>query len=237
MKNRRLLISLIIISLMSLPTFAQMEVSLPDRLKPKIGIRVGLNLSNFLEEDNDGLCSGSYDLLVGFHAGIFIEIPIGKRFAFEPALLISRKGFQNSYEWTDSIGQFHEEYQAHSLYYLDIPLPFIITQEFGIVKIFGATGPYLGIGVGGNKYDEFIIDGVKEYDDYKISWGYTEGKDDYTHIDWGLTFGAGVEIKSFQVSFYYDLGFANISVNTENGYCIGNKVARFSLAYKFGKIE
>ncbi len=236
MKKRKRIVLLTLLSVFYITSFAQMEVSKPDRLKPKIGIRAGFNLSNFVEQEDDGINSSSYDLLPGFHAGIFVEIPIGERFAFEPGIMISRKGFQYSSEWTDSIGQLHEYYQVHTLYYLDIPLPFIVSQEFGIMKIFGGAGPYLGFGIGGNMYDEEKIDGVKDENDYKIAWG-NKDPDDYRNLDWGLTFNAGVEIKSFQVSFAYELGFANISEETGNGLTINNKVARFSVAYKFGKIE
>jgi len=237
MKQRQKLIPLILILLLSANSFAQRAVSKPDRLKPKIGVRAGLNLSNFLEEDNDGINSRGYEVLIGFHACMFVEIPLSNRFAFEPGLMISRKGYQNSDEWTDSIGQFHEYYEMKSPYYIDIPLLFSVSQDFGTFGLYGAAGPYLGIGIAGGIYDENKIDGIKEDSDYKISWGGTEGKDDFKHMDWGFTFGMGVKIKSFQVSFYYDLGMGNISVDRENDLSINNKVARISLSYVFGKIE
>lgn len=237
MKTRKRIVILSILAAFCITAFGQMEVDKPDRLKPKIGIRAGLNLSNFLEEDNDDVNSNSYDLLPGFHAGVFVEIPIGQRFAFEPCVMITSKGFQYSGEWTDSIMQKHDYYQAHTLFYIDIPLTFKVTQEFGIVRIFGAFGPYLGTGIGGNKYDQEKIDGVKDENDYKISWGNSDGKDDYTHIDWGLTFGGGAEIRGIQLSFYYDLGLGNVSVYRDNGFSIYNKVARISVAYRFGNIQ
>lgn len=237
MKQRQKLVFLIIISFLCIPSFAQRAVSKPDRLKTKIGIRAGLNLSNFLEEEDNSINSKGYDILIGFHASIFVKIPMSKRFAFEPGIMISRKGFQNSETNTDSIGQFHDFYEIQSLYYIDIPLTFTVSQHFGSFGLHGAVGPYVGTGIAGSIYDEDKIDGVKSETDTKISWGVTEGKDDFKHMDWGFTFGMGVEIKSIQISFYYDLGMGNISVERENGLCINNKVARISLAYIFGKIE
>jgi len=237
MKQRQKLVFLIIISFLCLPSFAQRAVSKPDRLKTKIGIRAGLNLSNFLEEEDNNINSKGYDILIGFHASIFVKIPMSNRFAFEPGIMISRKGFQNSETWTDSIGQSHDFYEIQSLYYIDIPLTFTVSQDFGTFGIHGAIGPYIGIGIAGSIYEENKLDGVKSETDNKISWGGTAGKDDFKHLDWGFTFGLGVEIKSFQISFYYDLGMGNISVERENGLTIYNKVARISVGYIFGKIE
>jgi len=237
MKQRQKLIVLIILTILCIPSFAQMEVSKPDRFLPKIGVKAGLTLSNFLDEEDDYSNSTNYNMRVGFHAGIFVEIPISNRFAFEPGILFLTKGYYYSDSWTDSIEQEHEYYEEKYLYYLDIPLPFKASLEFGGIKIFGTAGPYLGIGIGGKIYDYDKIDGVKDESEEKVSWGSTEGKDHLKPFDYGLTFGAGVEFKSFQLSFAYDLGLANISVYTEEGYKINNRVMLVSLAYKFGKIE
>lgn len=237
MKLSNKLLLLIILSFLGVPLFAQMEVDKPDRLKPQLGIRAGLNLSNFLEEEESSINSKGYEILIGFHACIFVKIPMSNRFAFEPGLMISRKGFQDNQTWTDSLEQFHDFYEIQSLYYIDIPLTFTVSQDFGTFGIHGAFGPYIGTGIAGSIYDEDKIDGVKYETDTKISWGGTAGKDDFMHMDWGFTFGMGIDIKSFQISFFYDLGMANISVERENDLTINNKVARISLAYIFGKIE
>lgn len=237
MKLRQKLILLTLLSFLCLPAFGQRAVSKPDRLKPKIGVRAGLNLSNFLEENDAGVNSRGYKVLIGFHACMFVEIPLSNRFAFEPGLMISRKGYQYSYEETDTLGQFLEHFEMKSPYYIDIPLLFSVSQDFGTFGLLGAIGPYLGIGIAGNIYEENKIDGMNEDSDYKISWGGTEGKDDFKHMDWGFTFGLGVKIKSFQVSFYFDLGMGNISVDRDNDLSINNKVSRISVSYVFGKIE
>ena len=121
MKYKFKLLLLILFSSLCIPSFGQMEVSKPDRLKPQVGIRGGLNLSNFLIEDDESIHSKGYDILIGFHASVFVKIPMSNRIAFEPGLTISRKGFQNDEQWTDSIEQSHEFYEIQSLYYIDIP--------------------------------------------------------------------------------------------------------------------
>ncbi len=230
MKQRQKLLSLIILTILCIPSFAQMEVSKPDRFLPKIGLKAGLNIANFLEKDNDGKCSDEYDAKIGFHAGIVVEIPFGKRFAVEPSIMVSTKGFQYNTEYEDTT--FYQEY---NLYYLDIPIPVEVMLEIGIVKVFAAAGPYFGIGIGGNAYDESKTGGVKyEENDDKISWG---DKDGLKSLDYGLTLGFGAEFKGFQLRFAYDLGLANISNYTDNDFKRNNRVTRISLAYKFGLIK
>jgi hypothetical protein len=152
-------------------------------------------------------------------------------------MMISRKGFRNSATWTDSIGQSHDFFERQSLIYVDFPLLITVTQDVGFFGFHGAIGPYIGTGIAGSIYDEDKIDGEKSETDNKISWGGTGGKDDFKHMDFGLTFGLGFAYKSFQLSFYYDLGLINISADTSNGLGIYNKVARISLGYIFGKID
>lgn len=230
MEKRKKLVLFIIVSFLCLPSFAQMEVSKPDRLLPKFGVQAGLNIANFLEKDNDGISSDVYDPKIGFHAGIVVEIPFGKRFAIEPGIMISTKGFQYNTEYEDTT--FYQEY---NLYYLDIPVPVEVMLEIGIVKVFAAAGPYLGIGIAGNVYDESKTGGIKfDENDDKISWGEEDG---LKSLDYGLTLGFGAEIKGFQLRFAYDLGLANISNYTDNNFKRNNRVIRISLAYKFGLIK
>lgn len=230
MKKRKGTALIVMLFVFCISTFAQMEVAKPDRFLPKFGIKAGLNIANFLEKDNDGICSDVYDPKIGFHAGIVVEIPLGKRFAVEPSIMVSTKGFQYTAEDSDTT-----YYQEYNLYYLDIPIPVEVMLEIGMVKVFAAFGPYIGIGIGGNTYDESKSGGVKfDENDDKISWG---DKDGLKSLDYGLTLGFGVELKGFQLSFAYDLGLANISNYTENDFKQNNRVTRISLAYKFGLIK
>ena len=219
--------------------YGQKEVTLPDWLLPNIGIKAGLNLSNFLEEDNESAISTDYTMNKGFHAGLTFEIHMGKLFSFEPGLLFSMKGYNYYDEWhNDSLNQDEAHYEEMRLYYLDIPLNMKASLDIGKFIIYGTAGPYLGIGLSGKEYYYDEIDGVTTDDEEeKISWGNNENKDRLRGLDYGLTLGAGIEVWYLQLGFAYDLGLANISVYRENDYKINNRVLRISLTYKFGKIE
>ena len=222
----------------SISGFAQMEVVKPDRFLPKIGLKAGLTISNFYEADEESVNSEEYDMNIGFHAGLIAEIPLSKRLSIETGLLFTTKGFNYSDEWyDDSLGTDNEYYQEYKLFYLDIPITIKGALEFGGIKLFGAAGPYLGIGIGGHEYYEDIVDGIKEDDTSKISWGSDDEKNDLKQLDYGLILGAGLEFKGFQLGFSYYLGLANISTYTEYDYKVNNRVIQISLAYKFGLIK
>jgi hypothetical protein len=56
-------------------------------------------------------------------------------------------------------------------------------------------------------------------------------------FDSGLTFGGGVEIKSFLIGISYDLGLYNISPYSYNGFKMNNRVLKLSIGYRLGNAD
>lgn len=52
-----------------------------------LGIKAGVNFSNFAGNDSDG-----FNVLTGFHAGIFTEVQLFKHLTFQPELVYSKQG-------------------------------------------------------------------------------------------------------------------------------------------------
>lgn len=184
----------------------------------KFGIKAGLNLSNMLIKDDQDTYSTDFKMSPGFHVGPTAEIPINKMFSFETALLLSTKGYKYSESgYTESA----------NLLYLDLPLTAKASFDIGSIKIYGAFGPYIGMGLSGK---------FKSTDspDETLNWG-SGSEDDLKRIDLGLTFGAGVEINAIQIGLSYGLGLANISSFTDGGSKINNRVVGISVGYRFGK--
>ena len=121
-----------------------------------------------------------------------------------------------------------------NLYYLDIPLTLKASHEISEgLKLFGAVGPYVGIGLIGKTKVTFEFQGEEDTEVEDVKWGSNENSDDVKRLDMGLTFGAGVEIKSIMLGISYDLGLANISSYQDNGATRKNKVLKFSIGYRF----
>ena len=218
MKNYTKISMVLLISLLCVQTNAQ-----------TFGLKAGLNLSNMLEKDNDDTYSNDYKMNPGFHIGGSFDIPINDLLSFESGLLLTTKG-----------ARVEEEDMGFSLkakinlYYLDIPLTLKASHEISEgLKLFGAVGPYVGIGLIGKTKVTFEFLGEEDTEVEDVKWGSNENSDDVKRLDMGLTFGAGVEIKSIMLGISYDLGLANISSYQDNGATRKNKVLKFSIGYRF----
>ena len=195
------------------------------------GVKAGLNLSNFLIK-NDNFHNDT-KMNPGFHFGPTIEIPIDEMFSFESGLLLSTKGMKIS-EKENYMGSSIEFIQKVNLYYLDIPLTAKATFDIGGSKIYGTFGPYVGMGLSGKSKTEYTQNGENRTTEEEINFGSNEGEDNFMRLDYGLTAGAGIELKSIQIGISYNLGLANIINYSDNENTIKNRVLGVSVGYKFG---
>src|ERR1700744_2547677 len=70
----------------------EQQTSTESGLKPKFGIKGGLNLTNlYVDNSNDE------HIKAGFNAGVFAKLPITKGFSIQPELLYSVKGAKETY--------------------------------------------------------------------------------------------------------------------------------------------
>lgn len=191
----------------------------------KYGVKAGLNLANMLEKDDDDTYSDDYSMKIGFHLGGTAEIPISEKFSVQPGLLFSTKGFKMKIEGID--GFFEDMNINVNLNYLEIPINAIYKIELGYSKLCINAGPYLGYALSGKvSYDE---------DSESIDIGSSDD-DDLKALDYGFNIGAGIEINdAITIGLQYGLGLGNLSIDTDNGYKLNNRVIGISVGYMFGQ--
>jgi opacity protein-like surface antigen len=222
MKKLTNLFVVVIVSMMTTGLFAQ-----------NLGVKAGLNLSNMVHKDDDDTFSDDYKWNPGFHAGLTADFPITEMFSFETGLLLSTRGFRISEEYI-ILGETYEVEGKLNLLYLEIPLTGKVSFDIGGAKIYGAFGPYVGVGLTGKSKSEITINGDTEKEEEDIEWGSDEEGDDLKRLDYGLTVGAGVEISAIQIGVSYGLGLAKINPDTSNGAKINNRVIGVSVGFRFG---
>lgn len=228
-------LALIFFALVVTKTFAQSNSKLEEKKREKISyvVKGGLNLSNLLVKVNETTYSKDFKSKPGFHVGITADIPISEKIAFESGILLSTNGFKNNV--TETIGnEMYERKDSYNLLYIDVPLTGKAYFNMGQTKIFGALGPYIGLGLSGKAKSELTMNGQTESHSQNIKWGTNSG-DNLKRPDFGMTASVGTEISSIQFSLYYNLGLTNISATTDNGYKINNRVFGLTVGYKFGK--
>ncbi|MBQ0057299.1 MAG: porin family protein [Bacteroidales bacterium] len=193
------------IGLLSVASTANAQKLSLDELPPyKLGITAGMNASSFSHAGFDGK--------FGFHAGVnalFDASGLLENTFVRTELLFQRKGA--------TVGD-HTKFRTC---YLELPVHY--GYAYGINNdwtIFGETGPYFAIGLGGRvrwDYEDVIpdpMDGdkyiiVKEKGSEKF---FSNGDDDPSNFDtgWGLHVGAIFQ-QNHQISIGWDWGFINMN--------------------------
>lgn len=192
------------------------------------GIKGGLNSAKIILKENEEDLSEDFDPLLGFHAGLTAEFPINNLFSFQTGALLSTKGMK--FEELNSVVDITSKM---NLLYLDIPLH--LKANFGSsegLNIYALAGPYVGIGLVGKIKTEgkFMDEEYSNVDD--IKFGSNE-EDDLKRLDYGVSVGAGIELKKITIGATYNLGLANLATDTNNGEKVNHRVFQISLGYKF----
>ncbi len=134
MKTKLIYIALILLLSASLAIAQSTEKG-----KMSFAILGGVNLQNLTGKDNNG-DKLENDMIIGFHAGVNIQIPVAPEFYFQPGLLFTTKGAENTY------GSLTGTYK---LSYIEMPLNFVYKALLGKGYIMVGFGPYIGYGIGG----------------------------------------------------------------------------------------
>jgi hypothetical protein len=170
-------------------------VKAQDEAGSKIGIKAGLNLSNYYVHDvND------QDLKTGFHVGIFLKSPINERVSFCPEILFSQKGSTLYYD-----NSFAKGTLDLTTNYIDAPLLFRVDLVPGF---YITAGPYLSFLVNASVKDanpNGTAKFEKELD-----------KTDFNEFDWGMSGGLGFEFGAFNIGARYNYGFVTVGKERTN---------------------
>jgi hypothetical protein len=139
MKTR--LFSILLILILSAP-FALAQST--DNAKTSFAVLGGVNFQNLNGKDIAG-DKLKNDMIIGYHAGVNIQIPIVPQFYFQPGLLYSMKGAKNS----EGSGTYKIKFS-----YLELPLNFVYKALLGKGYFFLGFGPYIGYAIGGKVIPE-----------------------------------------------------------------------------------
>ncbi len=174
----------------------------------------------------------------GFQIGPTVEVPINEIFSFESGLLFSTKGVKLKKE-QEYLNEFIKQNKKLNLLYVDLPLTAKLSTDVGQSKIFGVLGPYVSMGLSGTYENESETGSTPKLHELDVKFGSNEEEGDLKKFDYGLTAGAGIILKSFQIGVNYSLGLADVNVfkYINNATKATNQVMGISVEYKFGKTE
>lgn len=129
MKNKFLSIAIILMLTASL-AIAQRPVG----QRTAFGVLGGVNFQNINGKDFSG-DKLENDMIIGYHAGLNIQIPIAPDFYFQPGLLFSTKGAKSV---NDPVTR------TINLSYIEVPLNLVYKGLLGNGYVMVGFGPYVG---------------------------------------------------------------------------------------------
>jgi hypothetical protein len=190
MKNR--LVSIVLIFVLS-ASFAIAQ----EKSKMSFGILGGVNFQNL----NGKLSSGDKlknDMLLGFHGGFNVQLPIASEFYFQPGLMFATKGAKDTYTILGS--EFTNEIKIN---YIEMPLNLVYKGAVGNGFVMLGFGPYLAYGISGKQ--------VFEGNDLTFERGV-----DYNALDAGANIFAGFETAG-GLFLQLDTQFGMMNIYPEDG--------------------
>jgi opacity protein-like surface antigen len=193
-----------------------------------VGPKVGFNLADMLIKDKEIVYSIQNKYKVGFHIGGTATYEVFENFSVEAGLLFTNKGYHQ-----DSGSSKIKMY----INYIELPINAVYKIELKNYKLNVFAGPYISYAVGGKIRSNTMIfmnaEGEK-VNELQLKFGSDLTKHQFRKMDFGLNFGAGVELTNkVSIDLHYELGMYNISVNTKDKLSYRNQVIEISLGYKF----
>lgn len=156
---------------------------------PSFGLRGGLNMSNMYVEDVD-----DENVLFGFNAGAFVEIPISSLVSIQPEIGFTTKGSEVRYD-----NAFAEGSTKFRLSYIEAPvlLRINVTRGFNL-----HAGPYVGYLVHAKITDEDSSGNTTNTEELN--------EDDLNRVDFGLAAGLGLELDNIGIGARYNYGLTTV---------------------------
>lgn len=194
MKKKRVILLTLVLSVMTMFSFAQ--VGSPKTLKTSFGVKAGVNMSTIVNNQSEiDITPGSK---IGYAGGVFANIHFGYRdegspvgtgvFGLQPEILYSNQGFSS-----DDLDV--------ELNYITVPvmLKFYATNNFNV-----ELGPYFSYLLS-SASESTVVDGTQ------ISLQDLEGGTDY-----GIAAGLSYEANSgFVIGVRYSMGMADMASNLQ----------------------
>ncbi len=206
MKNR--LLSIVLILVLSASFAIAQEPG-----KMSFGILGGVNFQNL----NGKLSSGDKlenDMLLGFHGGVNVQIPIAPEFYFQPGLMYAIKGAKSTYTILGS--EFTDETKLN---YIEMPLNLVYKGALGNGFVMLGFGPYAAYGISGKK--------VFQGNDITYERGV-----DYNAFDAGANIFFGYEMAS-GMFLQLDTQFGMLDIDTDEDATAKNTGFGLSIGYRF----
>jgi hypothetical protein len=202
--------------------------------KMSFGVLGGINFQNLNGKNVSG-DKLENEMILGYHAGVNVQIPIAPQFYFQPGLIFSTKGAKNI---TTVLGVDYTT--TTKLSYIEMPLNLVYKAMLGNGYFMLGFGPYIGYGIAG----KVVTEGGSISLDQDIEFqNVVETSDDmtvpyYKALDFGGNIFAGYELSNgIFAQFNTQLGMVKINpeykILSDDESIVKNTGFGLSMGYRF----
>jgi hypothetical protein len=176
------------------------SAAIPEKEKPAIAVRAGVNLQNLTGKDADG---NKFDnkFKTGFNVGFTADFQIMRKLYFQLAALYTTKGaiVNEGGDVTATLG------------YLELPLHFLVKPQIGERRAIIGFGPYVAFGLSGKAEGDNYPEKAVDFDDEVMAEGYYSNPFTVKKMDVGVNLFCGYEFtKRFSAQLNGQLGLTNL---------------------------
>ncbi|HPF10254.1 MAG TPA: porin family protein [Flavobacteriaceae bacterium] len=186
----------------------------------KIGVKAGLNLSNCHTSMSFGEL---YNNKLGYHFGIIGLLNSSETFGVQPEILYSRQGFVGGKTEYRFYADQAPSYATPVFHFDYLNLPVMLNYS-PIGKLSLQAGPQLGLLLNHSINLREVSGDISEFEDELTSTDASS----LSTFDFGLAFGAQVNLQKWLIQLRYILGITGIA---KNGEGIQNRNLQLSLGY------
>lgn len=189
-----------------------------------IAIKGGVNVASVSFRTTLGGSNDDIKYNVGFHIGSLIDFKLSDMFSIETGIQLTTKGYKSIL-----VSDHYSASNNFYVFYSEIPLSIKYQHELNNgYKIYTSIGGYGSLVMFGLEFYKNNFNG----DTYRSRDFYDFSEMGIKRLDYGLTFGVGIEMNSMVIGTSFDLGLVDI-IDSDN-YTIKNRVLKFSIGYRFG---
>ena len=183
---------------------------------------VGLDSSQFSEEDVSPGSENGGGSLIGFQLGLDAIVPINPQLGLESGLRLAGKGNK-----TGMSGDGYSYSDKTPMTYLDVP----VLARYGIGES--------GFSVYGGIQPSVLLGAKRKSDGSEGGSNSETVTDNFKTLDMAGSLGAGYQFANgIRLNLGYDHGFSNIAKDNTLGMGkINNRTLKLTLGYTFGKID
>jgi hypothetical protein len=196
----------------------------------------GLNLANITNTNAGGTEKNA--VLPSFNLGLMGRMGLSQTVDIETGLLLTGKG--SKAETYFNGGNDYVKAKFNPLY-VEVPLNIVVNIPLAkSTKIFLNAGPYAAVGVGGKSKTETKIGALTSNSESSIKFSnddpFTSQQEDAAYdklkrFDFGLNFGAGLDLNKILLKANYGMGLTKIgSTQSNNNANDKNKYRVFSIS-------